>query len=163
MTKRILVAIDGSIASISAVTQAARLAKQLNGELILVHVLDSISYLRTQGIDRFQPTLQDMEDAGRALLRQAGQRIPPGISFTTQLLTGDPPELIVSAAVAERADRIVIGTDSRGRLAHFLLGSCADTVIRYAPCPVLAVRAQPSKKRDGLAAATSNATSQALN
>jgi nucleotide-binding universal stress UspA family protein len=39
------------------------------------------------------------------------------------------------------ADLIVIGTDSRGRLSHFLLGSTADSIVRRAPCPVVTVRA----------------------
>jgi nucleotide-binding universal stress UspA family protein len=149
MIKRILVAIDSSVASVAAIASASRLASQLNGELLIVHVLDAVSYLRAQGIERFQPTLDDMQEAGRALLRQACLRMPRKIPVTTQLLTGDPPEMIVGAAVAERADLIVMGTDSRGRLAHFLLGSCADTVIRYAPCPVLTVRADREPRRTG--------------
>jgi len=38
---------------------------------------------------------------------------------------------------------------SRGRLAHFLLGSTADSVIRKASCPVVSVRADvptPARK-----------------
>jgi nucleotide-binding universal stress UspA family protein len=65
------------------------------------------------------------------------------------LLEGEPAETIIEAAKEWRADAIVLGSDSRGRLAHFLLGSTADTVIRRAPCPVLTVRQQtePVKPR----------------
>ncbi|MBC8106225.1 MAG: universal stress protein [Anaerolineae bacterium] len=53
---------------------------------------------------------------------------------------GDPADVTVSTAKLCDADPIVIGTDRRGRLAHFLLGSTADSVIRRARCPVLVVR-----------------------
>jgi hypothetical protein len=35
---------------------------------------------------------------------------------------------------------IILGTHGRGWLAHVLLGSVAETVVRKAPCPVLTVR-----------------------
>jgi nucleotide-binding universal stress UspA family protein len=57
------------------------------------------------------------------------------------MVEGDPAETILNSAREWNADLIVIGSDSRGRLAHFLLGSTADSVIRKASCPVLSVRA----------------------
>jgi nucleotide-binding universal stress UspA family protein len=47
---------------------------------------------------------------------------------------------IVTLAVDERADLIVIGTHGRGGIDRALLGSVADRVVRLAPCPVLTVR-----------------------
>jgi len=57
------------------------------------------------------------------------------------LREGDPADTILAMAAEWNAELIVIGSDSRGRLAHFLLGSTADSVIRKAKCPVVAVRA----------------------
>jgi universal stress protein A len=39
-----------------------------------------------------------------------------------------------------RIDLIVMGTHGRGALAHVVLGSVAERVVRLAPCPVLTVR-----------------------
>ena len=39
------------------------------------------------------------------------------------------------------ADLIVMGTHGRGGIAHVLMGSVAEQVVRAAPCPVLLVRA----------------------
>jgi nucleotide-binding universal stress UspA family protein len=42
-------------------------------------------------------------------------------------------------------DLIVIGTHGRTGLAHMLIGSVAEKVVRKAPCPVLSVK---SKKKN---------------
>jgi nucleotide-binding universal stress UspA family protein len=46
----------------------------------------------------------------------------------------------VEAAKALKVDLICIGTHGRGGLAHFILGSVAEKVIRNSPCPVLTLR-----------------------
>jgi len=37
-------------------------------------------------------------------------------------------------------DLIIVGTHGRGAVAHFLMGSVAERIVRTAPCPVLTVR-----------------------
>lgn len=44
---------------------------------------------------------------------------------------------------------IVMGTHGRGALAHAILGSVTERVVRFASCPVLAVRAKEGKTRAG--------------
>ena len=57
------------------------------------------------------------------------------------LLTSHAPAAtIVEYAGQERIDLIVIGTHGRGGVAHLLMGSVAERVVRTAPCPVLTVR-----------------------
>jgi nucleotide-binding universal stress UspA family protein len=65
-----------------------------------------------------------------------------GIAVTTRMATGIPSEEVISAARAEDSDLIVVGTRGKTGLAHVLLGSTAERVIRGAPCPVLAVRTE---------------------
>jgi universal stress protein A len=57
-----------------------------------------------------------------------------------QFVTGTPFVEIVAAAKRHDSDLIVIGTHGRGALAHALIGSVAERVVRKAPCPVLTVR-----------------------
>lgn len=66
-----------------------------------------------------------------------------GIAVTTRVATGIPSEEVIAAARAEDSDLIVVGTRGKSGLAHVLLGSTAERVIRGAPCPVLAVRTDP--------------------
>jgi nucleotide-binding universal stress UspA family protein len=56
------------------------------------------------------------------------------------MVTGAPSSAIVHQAAEKGADLIVMGTHGRGGVAHLLLGSVAEKVLRTAPCPVLIVR-----------------------
>jgi nucleotide-binding universal stress UspA family protein len=53
---------------------------------------------------------------------------------------GDPYREILGYAKGAAIDLIVMGTHGRGGVAHALLGSVAEKVVRTAPCPVLTVR-----------------------
>ena len=51
-----------------------------------------------------------------------------------------PAAEIAKFAKDENIDLIVRGTHGRGFVAHVVLGSVAEKVVRTAPCPVLTVR-----------------------
>jgi len=71
-----------------------------------------------------------------------------GIAVTTRMATGIPSEEVITAARAEDSDLIVVGTRGKTGLAHVLLGSTAERVIRGAPCPVMTVRTEPVDAED---------------
>jgi nucleotide-binding universal stress UspA family protein len=58
----------------------------------------------------------------------------------TALLAGNPFLEIIRYAKTHGVDLIVMGTHGRGPIAHMLLGSVAEKVVRKSPCPVLTVR-----------------------
>ena len=60
-----------------------------------------------------------------------------GIDAAFLLWTGEPGQGIVSAAEAESADLIVVGTRGLDRAGRFLLGSVSDYVVYHSACPVL--------------------------
>jgi nucleotide-binding universal stress UspA family protein len=90
------------------------------------------------------------------LLKQASSQVVDlkaraerrGIAITTRVATGIPSEEVITAARAEDSDLIVVGTRGKTGLAHILLGSTAERVIRGAPCPVLTVRTEPADGED---------------
>jgi nucleotide-binding universal stress UspA family protein len=82
--------------------------------------------------------------ASSQLVDLKGRAEPRGIVVTTRVATGIPSEEVITAAQAEDSDLIVVGTRGKTGLAHVLLGSTAERVIRGAPCPVLAVRTEPA-------------------
>jgi universal stress protein A len=145
MVKKILVAIDDSPPSVRAVDVAVDVVQQVNAEVALLHVVDpALAFTRDLAV--IQPDLlRELHANGEALLQRAQSRLPHTVTVQRFCLEGEPAEEIVNTAREWEADVIVIGSDSRGRLAHFLLGSTADSVIRRAPCPVLTVRVQPAK------------------
>ncbi len=61
--------------------------------------------------------------------------------------TGPPALLIVDTAKDVRADLLVMGTHGRTGVAHILIGSVAEKVVRTAQCPVLTVRGAGRKRR----------------
>jgi len=56
------------------------------------------------------------------------------------ILEGDPGHEIVHLADALKADLIVMPSHGRTGLAHVLIGSVAERVVRLAHCPVLVLR-----------------------
>ncbi len=56
------------------------------------------------------------------------------------ILEGDPGHEIVKLADTLKADLIVMPSHGRTGLAHVLIGSVAERVIRLAHCPVLVLR-----------------------
>jgi nucleotide-binding universal stress UspA family protein len=145
---KLLVAIDSSDAAASAVRAGEKLAAESGGEILLLHVVDPSRVLPPPEVAHtYQPALAELRRSGQALLNETRLRITANVAVRLLMLEGDPADTIVGTAQREGADTIVIGTDSRGRLAHFLLGSTADSVIRRATCPVLTVRREAAPDR----------------
>ena len=89
-----------------------------------------------------------LKHASSQLVDLKGRAERRGIAVTTRVATGIPSEEVIAAARAEDSDLLVVGTRGKTGLAHILLGSTAERVIRGAPCPVLAVRTEPSDNED---------------
>lgn len=137
--RRILLATDLSAASEVATDWAFALAERNGAELLVVSVIDPHELVQEsqrtglrwdQVRDRRQAAAQELVVRGR----------PTGLDVTVLVWTGDPGESIVSAAEAEGADMIVVGTHGRGPIGRLFLGSVSEYVMRNAPCPVLVAR-----------------------
>jgi nucleotide-binding universal stress UspA family protein len=63
-----------------------------------------------------------------------------GVAVSFLVWDGDPGDMIVSAAEAEHADMVIVGSHGRGAVGRLFLGSVSEHVVRHAPCPVLVVR-----------------------
>lgn len=132
--------IDFSPPSIHALHTAADFARQYGGRVTLLHVLEPPRLPRLStypSVVKLGIALAELEtkltDLGR-------KHIDPAQFETARVESGKPFEEIVAAARALKADVIVIATHGYTGLKHVLLGSTAERVIRYAPCPVLSVR-----------------------
>jgi nucleotide-binding universal stress UspA family protein len=143
--KTVLVATDFSEPSDAALAYGRELARTFHAELIVFHVAEDMA-ARAYGADGFvffEPTLQhDLEAAARkqidALVSDEDRQL---LGATTIVRTSRAPALaIVQYARDAGVDLIVMGTHGRGGMAHLLMGSVAERVVRTAPCPVLTVR-----------------------
>ena len=63
-----------------------------------------------------------------------------GFAAHALVTQGDPRDVLVRAAEAERADLVVVGSHGRSGLAKLLMGSVANHVVTHAPCSVLVVK-----------------------
>jgi len=142
--KRILAPTDFSKYSDNALKYACAFAEQFKAELHLLYVVqDIVAGMPEPGM--FVPPLDNMmvelEKSGREQL----QTRPPA-SLATKLTVirevchGSPFVEIVRYAKSHNIDLIVAGTHGRSGLAHVLLGSVAERIVRKAPCPVLTVK-----------------------
>lgn len=142
----ILVPIDFSADSDAALRCAIALARQFGSSLYLLHVLDDPLAAGPWGSEIAVPETPGLRDS---LRREAEHRLTECLSaadrdrfnVTTEVATGRPAQSIVDFARNNATDLIVMGTHGRRGVAHLLMGSVAERVVRSAPCPVLTVRA----------------------
>jgi universal stress protein A len=141
---RILVPTDFSDYSRAALGYGCALAEKFGAELHLLHVLQDLVGLVPEPGLAFPPPGDYMRElqasAERALDELPGPLAPDGLSIERATRQGPPFVEIVRYAREAEIDLIVLGTHGRTGLAHMLLGSVAEKVIRKAPCPVLTVR-----------------------
>ncbi len=76
-----------------------------------------------------------------AIARKAGLRA------TALLVRGTADREIVRTARARKANLLVLGTHGRTGVARLFLGSVASRVVASAPCPVLTVPSDRSRRR----------------
>ncbi|MGE3467235.1 MAG: universal stress protein [Pyrinomonadaceae bacterium] len=62
------------------------------------------------------------------------------LNIETEVLEGEPKDVILDEAERWDADLIVLGSHGYGDVKRFLLGSVAQAVTAHAPCSVLVVR-----------------------
>jgi nucleotide-binding universal stress UspA family protein len=149
---KILAATDFSDDSNYALEYAEELARRFSAEILVMHVDQPLSPVivsdLSPGLDvgamnRIAEEQRLM--ALRELDRITARLRDAGLKSRSLLKVGAPFLEIVTAAHSDSADLIVLGTHGRSGLAHVLMGSVAERVVRKAHCPVLTIR-HPDRK-----------------
>jgi nucleotide-binding universal stress UspA family protein len=85
---------------------------------------------------------EEMEEAKRGLVWAKSTFVEKNIPCETHLMVRglSPGEDIVTFAVDNKIDEIIVGVRKRSNLGKMLMGSTAQYVIKEAVCPVLAVK-----------------------
>jgi nucleotide-binding universal stress UspA family protein len=142
--KNIVVPVDFSSHSDEAVRIAADLSIRYEGALTLVYVFQPVHDPMPEGYVLYTPTqITEMTQHFERLLGASKKQAEGAgaVDVQTRLLQGFVTAELLEFARKQRADLIVMGTHGRTGVAHALLGSVAERVLRKAPCPVLTVRA----------------------
>ena len=144
LLKNILVATDFGEASDAALGYGREFATRFGARLHVLHVTEPVfTNAGTENYAAVAPELQkEIETSARRRLDEllidsdgSGPPTSPAI-----LTARGPAYAIVDYAKGHNIELIVVGTHGRGALAHLVMGSVAERVVRLAPCPVLTVR-----------------------
>ena len=140
--KKIMVPTDFSVHSDRAVRYGVALASRFGAELHLFHSVEVLPIMYGEGFGALP------DDTG-ALLTTASKHLnavvvagAEEVPITRAVCEGRVSVEVVRYAKEHAIDLIVIGRHGRGFIAHLLLGSVTEKVLRSAPCPVLTVRAE---------------------
>ncbi|NOT53670.1 MAG: universal stress protein [Deltaproteobacteria bacterium] len=142
--RTILVPTDFSEYADHALTWALQMATDSQAKIVLLHAAVPISPFAFPD-SVYLPELRRVEEQ---MLADAEKRMAECVKklgsntvvVETRVVVGAPVTAICQAVSREQADLIIMGSHGRTGLAHVLLGSIAERVVRQASCPVLVVR-----------------------
>ncbi|MGH8928759.1 MAG: universal stress protein [Acidimicrobiia bacterium] len=124
--RKIIVGAHGSPTSAVAEGTAARLAKRLGAQLVLIHISDEV---------------EAASGAGEDVLRAAVERAAAiGVDAQPEYRMGEVATSIMATAADLRADLLVIGDHGMGRATRFVLGGIPSRVAHFSPIDILVVR-----------------------
>jgi nucleotide-binding universal stress UspA family protein len=138
----VVAATDGSEGSIRACHVAVNVARAWGSKLLLVTVVRPPE--GWWGIGGAPPTATALSNALDNAQQEALDRTIESLDLTdvdyeTVEELGDPAATIVGFCEQHKADLLVIGRRGAGLIERFILGSVADRLVHYAPCPVMVI------------------------
>ncbi|CAN5246414.1 universal stress protein [soil metagenome] len=138
---KMLLATDGSEEAELALRTAVTLAKSAASELHVVHV-----FPMDEGIlypaEVLKRDAEETEQQAREFLDRQVRRVRDEglVAVKSHYRKGRPANEIVKLNEELGVDLVVVGSRGLGGIRRALMGSVSDSVVRYAPCPVLTVR-----------------------
>lgn len=139
-SNRVVVGVDGSDASLKALTFAAEHAALVGGTLVVVHGCSLAAMNGPWDID-VAPAVAEQLDSAERLLAEAvaglGDAHP---DLVVELQPMPVPAVRALADASLTASLVVVGTRGRGGFVGLLLGSVSSSVLQHAQCPVAVVR-----------------------
>lgn len=141
--QQIVCATDFSASSTAAIQHAGRLAQQMGATLHLLHVVQD-PLQQPWAAEAYVMNLGDLTAEWQQHAEKELARIASGLSAKTEVAVrlGRPITEILQYVDDVHADLLVAGTHGHGAIAHLILGSVAERLVRQSKCPVLTVRAK---------------------
>ena len=134
--RHILVALDGSADSKTALRHAITLARDQNARLTLMTVVPHVPTPVGPGV----APPPDTDESHNAIIKEALADIPKDIGVTTRLEHGEIADTILKLVATEDYDLLVMGSHGHSRVHRALLGSVSERVLHKAAVPVLMLR-----------------------
>jgi nucleotide-binding universal stress UspA family protein len=147
----VVVATDGSPQSLAAARHLTSFADPAK-----ITTISVVAVIRPLASVAFADEISDADGGGTGSFREAAQRAVEAVASVfdgwgptvgRQVRSGSPAAEIIKAAEEQDAGLIVVAAGGRGLSDVILVGSTAQRVQHYAPCPVLVVRPAPRSRR----------------
>lgn len=142
MFKRVMLPTDFSRYGGRAATYAVWLARQSGGTVHVVHVVDNPadSLYEPEEVPLWVMVEHAGKKAQELLEAFAKERLPADCPRELHVLHGDPYAKLMEAVKTIAPDAIVMSTHGRSGIAHLVIGSVAEKLVRHATCPVFVAR-----------------------
>jgi nucleotide-binding universal stress UspA family protein len=134
--RHILVALDGSADSQTALRHAITLARDQNAKVTLLSVVPHQATPVGPGVAPPPET----DESHNEIIREALREIPKDIGVTTRLERGEIAPTILKVVAEDQYDLLVMGSHGHSRVHRALLGSVSEKVLHKAKVPVLMLR-----------------------
>jgi nucleotide-binding universal stress UspA family protein len=134
--RHILVALDGSADSKTALRHAVALARDQNAKLTLLTIVPNTPTPVGPGVAPPPET----DESHNQIIKEALAEIPHDVGVTTRLDHGEIAETILKMVASESYDLLVMGSHGHSRVHRALLGSVSHRVLHKAAVPVLMLR-----------------------
>lgn len=140
--QKILTAVDFSAQTEKVLEAAVSMARNFDAQLLVVFVVEEMTPYAWVTVPHISFDILEEEmgkTAESKLETLVEEKLPAGISCSTEVRRGAPAKEIVDCAQKEGCSFIVMGTHGYRGMEKMLLGSVAEQVLKNAPCPVLVV------------------------
>ncbi len=143
---KVLIATDGSKNACRAADYGVRLAAKLGADVLGVYVinmksLELFAIGHHDSITGYEEENARHRREGEEALEYLAEKCRQAeVKFSTIIARGYPADEIVKIAEKEKPAMIVVGSLGKSNVAHMLMGSVSESVVRKAPFPVLVVR-----------------------
>lgn len=150
--QNILVPVDFGDATEPAIDLSTKLARVFDAQITLIHAFDVTPFMTMSPLVPpldVEPVLASLEGEMKGLVERTRARWPRVEGLVRRGLVY---QTVLDLAKARRCDLIIIGTHGRRGVAHVLLGSVAEKVVRLSTIPVLTVHPAPEDAKAASAA-----------
>jgi nucleotide-binding universal stress UspA family protein len=131
--RRIVAGFDFTSASRAAVDAAVALAKQVRGEVRIVHVIPTAHSVDAEEMARLRSRLEEL----------AAEAATNGVTATSSLTFGDPATALIAETEQEPGSVIAVGARPRSRVARLLLGDVTESLLKTTDATVMVAHAGP--------------------